>query len=158
MTPITTVHFRLGWSVCTIYLCHLRCQNCVNFLCLVLSVILSSNGAYSSTAIYTISGLCVSDIRVGGSVGTTSPVGACLGRHARPVPGLCEGSPFGTFALCSSPVIHCGDLIWSMVAMVPSVVDGGGVRSILSLWSAQGRALGALVKFWATGGCAWCCV
>ena len=30
--------------------------------------------------------------------------------------------------------------------MVPSVVDGGGVRSILSLWSAQGRALGALVE------------
>ena len=48
--------------------------------------------------IYKVGKFFVSDIPVGGIVGTASPVGACLGRHGRPVRGLCGGSPFCAFA------------------------------------------------------------
>ena len=86
----------------------------------------------------------VSDIPIGGIVGTTSRVCACLGRHTRPVPGLCGGSPFRAFA--HPAVMHGSDLTLCRVALTPSAVDGGAVLSKLPLWPAQGRALGALVE------------
>ena len=45
-----------------------------------------------------------------------------------------------------SLVMHGSYLALCRVALAPSTVDGGAVLSKLPLWSAQGRALGALVE------------
>ena len=42
--------------------------------------------------------------------------------------------------------MHGSYLALCRVALAPSTVDGGAVLSKLPLWSAQGRALGALVE------------